>query len=154
MLRSFAMAGESPVTIALETRPEGASEVRRAVADGLIAFNSAAARPYEILPITIAARDERGAVVGGLAGEIRPAWRWLYVHQLWISQEYRQHGIGKQLLRAAEAEARRLGCLYAALDTLDFQARPFYEKEGYRVWAIRDDYPPGHKQFYMRKELT
>jgi GNAT superfamily N-acetyltransferase len=148
------MAGELPVTIALETRPEGVSEVRNAVADGLIAFNSAESQPYEILPITIAARDDRGAIVGGLAGEIRPAWKWLYVQQLWISQEYRQHGIGKQLLRAAEAEARRLGCLYAGLDTLDFQARPFYEKEGYRVWAVRDDYPPGHKQFYMRKELT
>jgi GNAT superfamily N-acetyltransferase len=154
MLRSFAMAGESRVTIALETRPEDVSEVRRAVADGLIAFNSAESQPYEILPITIAARDDGGAIVGGLAGEIRPAWKWLYVQQLWISQEHRQHGIGKQLLRAAEAEARRLGCLHAALDTLDFQARPFYEKEGYRVWAVRDDYPPGHQQFYMRKALT
>ncbi len=148
------MAGESPVTVALESRPEVANDVRRAVADGLIAFNSAQSQPYEILPVTIAARDDRGAVVGGLAGEIRPAWKWLYVQQLWISEEYRQRGIGQQLLRAAEAEARRLGCLYAALDTLDFQARPFYEKEGYRVWAVRDDYPPGHQQFYLRKALT
>jgi GNAT superfamily N-acetyltransferase len=154
MLRSFAMAGESPVTIALETRPDGASDVRRAIADGLIAFNSAQSQPYEILPITIAARDHRGAIVGGLAGEIRPAWKWLYVQQLWISEDHRQQGIGKQLLRSAEAEARRHGCLHVGLDTLDFQARPFYEKEGYRVWAVRDDYPPGHQQFYMRKALT
>lgn len=40
------------------------------------------------------------------------------------------------------------------LDTLDFQALPFYEREGYSIFGILEDYPPGHRQYYLRKSLT
>lgn len=53
----------------------------------------------------------------------------------------------------AEAEAVRRGCHHALLDTFDFQARPFYERLGYRVWGELADFPAGHTWFYLSKAL-
>jgi hypothetical protein len=53
----------------------------------------------------------------------------------------------------AEDEGRRRGCKYAYLDTLSFQARPFYEKHGWEVFATQDDYPLGHTRWFLKKTL-
>lgn len=42
----------------------------------------------------------------------------------------------------------------AALDTFEYQARPFYEKLGYQLFGTLDGYPPGYRQFYLRKRLS
>ena len=41
------------------------------------------------------------------------------------------------------------------LDTLSFQARPFYEKLGYRVYGQLEDFPAGsgHTRYYLTKTL-
>ena len=53
----------------------------------------------------------------------------------------------------AEQEARRRGCRYAQLTTYSFQARGFYEKLGYSVVGQMDDYPPGRRSLWMRKDF-
>lgn len=40
------------------------------------------------------------------------------------------------------------------LRTFGFQARGFYEKQGYRVVGALEDYPPGNAMFWMRKDLA
>jgi len=40
------------------------------------------------------------------------------------------------------------------LETHSYEARPFYEKLGYEVFAALEDYPPGHTKFYLRKQLA
>ena len=50
-----------------------------------------------------------------------------------------------------EAEARARGCIGATLGTYDFQARPFYEKQGYEVFGTLEPYPNGHCSYYLRK---
>ena len=50
--------------------------------------------------------------------------------------------------------ARARGCRHARLDTFDFQARTFYEQLGYRVYAELPDFPEGHRQFHLIKELA
>ena len=57
------------------------------------------------------------------------------------------------LLRMAEAEARTRGCSHVMLTTYSFQARGFYEKEGYRVVGEMAGYPPGATYYWMRKDL-
>ena len=63
-------------------------------------------------------------------------------------------GNGTRLLQAAEAYAVERGCFAATLETHSFQARPFYEKYGYQVFATLDDWPPGHAKYFMRKQLA
>ena len=40
------------------------------------------------------------------------------------------------------------------LDTFSFQARPFYERHGYRVVGTVPGFPHGHERYFMAKELS
>jgi hypothetical protein len=55
-------------------------------------------------------------------------------------------------MAAAETEGRRRGCSAVWLDTFEFQARPFYEKLGYRLFGTLD-FPAGFKRFFLQKAL-
>ena len=39
------------------------------------------------------------------------------------------------------------------MDTFSFQARPFYEKLGYRVFGQLPDYPRGQTRYFLAKAL-
>jgi GNAT superfamily N-acetyltransferase len=122
------------------------------VVRGLLAFNEARLGPADDHPANFVARDARGNVVGGILGRMR--WRWLYIAKLWVDDGARGQGIGKRLMAAAEDLARSRGCTDVSLDTFDFQARPFYEKLGYELFGTLEGYPPGSRQYYLRKRLT
>ena len=96
-------------------------------------------------------RDDSGAILGGLVG--LTYWDWLEIEYFWVQDELRGRGYGHELLRRAEAEARRRGCQHAYLETFSFQAHDFYGARGYRVVGALEDYPPGETFYWMRKEL-
>lgn len=102
--------------------------------------------------LTIVARTDSGGLAGAALGEAGRGW--LHVSVVWVDESHRKLGVGSTLVRAIEAEALRLGCHSAYLDTFSYQARPFYEKLGYAVFGVLDDYPPGHQRYYMRKRLA
>ena len=137
------------VTIGVE--PEPAALVRGLVTSGLHAYNALHAPAHEFSSLVIAARCE-GVVVGGLVGDT--GWQWLHVGQLWVAESHRRRGVGSQLLQTAEAEALRRGARHVYLETFDFQAREFYERHGYVVFGIHEDYPPGHCRYHMRRDLV
>jgi GNAT superfamily N-acetyltransferase len=90
--------------------------------------------------------------LGGLLGNIWGGW--LHVTHLWVAAPARRHRNGTRLLQAAEQYAVERGCFAATLETASFEARPFYEKLGYEVFAALEDYPPGHTKYYLRKQLA
>jgi GNAT superfamily N-acetyltransferase len=106
-------------------------------------------RHHRQLAVTL--RDDDGRLIGGLTADT--VWGWLQVKLLWVTSEHRGKGYGAELLTAAEDEARRRGCHHALLDTFDFQARGLYELLGYEVFGTLDDFPRGHRRFFMRKAL-
>ena len=122
------------------------------VHDGLREFNARHAGPSNRTRLAVFLRDPSGRVLGGLIGET--SWRWLYVDAFWIHESARGQGHGARMLRAAEERARERGCTDAYLDTFSFQALPFYEKEGYVRYGVLEDFPPGHRRYYLRKRLT
>jgi len=71
-----------------------------------------------------------------------------------VAEPLRGQGYGKQLLEAAEEEARTQGCRGVHTSTHSFQARPFYEKFGYEVVGEIPDHPAGHSLFFLKKMLT
>ena len=135
-------------TITLEERPDPADQ--QAVLDGLLAFNTAIVGDPKLTPFSVFLRSE-GAVVGGLIARL--AWNWLYVEKFWIAESHRGQGHGTRLLAEAERFARERGCRWAHIDTLEFQALPFYERFGYRVWGVLEGYPPGYCKYHVRREL-
>ena len=96
-------------------------------------------------------RAPDGDVLGGVIGETH--WNWLYVNLMWLREDLRGQGYGQRLLALAEAEARQRGAEYAYLDTFSFQAPEFYKKQGYEVFGMLENFPPGHQRYYMRKVL-
>jgi GNAT superfamily N-acetyltransferase len=102
-------------------------------------------------PIGVFARDPQGKVVGGVLAMVN--WNWLDISLVWVAASRRGTGLGHQLLARIEDAGRRRGCTHAHLDTFSYQARPFYERHGYEVFGTLEDYPPGHRRFFMRRAL-
>lgn len=117
----------------------------------LVAYNAAAAGPQHNRPLAILLRDTNGKVVGGLSG--RTWWGWLYIDLLFIPEVQRRAGLGSEILQAAETEARRRGCTNVYLSTYSFQAKPFYERHGYREYGRLDGFPGGASSHWMTKAL-
>jgi hypothetical protein len=76
------------------------------------------------------------------------------VRYLWVRDDWRGHGYGRQLLAAAEAEAARRGCRQIVLSTHSFQAPGFYLKQGYTIVGQYENYPRGFQQIFLTKNLT
>lgn len=144
------MSEAQSAVLALEDPPTDAS--LDAIDHGLRGYNRRFFDRGTTVTLCMTVRDGEGAIVGGCIFHLR--WHWLEVEDLWLDDGWRGRGLGRTLLAAVEAEAMRRGCTKARLDTASFQARPFYEKCGYRTWGTIDDYPPGHAVHYMAKDLT
>jgi len=154
-----------------------ADEAARAfILDSLRAYNTAASpghrairQPGAIRPLDVFLRDAdespislvspegspsaaaAGRIVGGLIGSTQ--WDWLNVDYFWLAESVRLRGYGSRLLRLAEDEAIRRGCRHSRLETFSFQARGFYEKNGYRVVGQLDGFPPGGVLYWLRKDF-
>jgi GNAT superfamily N-acetyltransferase len=102
--------------------------------------------------VALALRDADSVIVGGLYGATM--WSWLMIDGLWVAEALRGQGLGRRLLLAAEDLAVRRGCRGSWLGTFDFQARAFYERHGYAVFAELPGFPPGHTHLHLWKSLT
>jgi GNAT superfamily N-acetyltransferase len=138
------------LAFSIETNP--ADRDVEALAKGLNAHALPITGAAGFQPLAVFARDASGALVGGAHGQVN--WTWLHVALLWVAADRRHRGLGSKLLGAIESAAAQRGCRAAHLDTFSYQARPFYERHGYVLFATLDDYPPGHQRFFLRKSLA
>ncbi len=97
-------------------------------------------------------RNEKGEIIAGINTTMY-LWHCLFVDTLWVREDYRKAGLGTLLMQAIEKEAKEQGCYLAHVDTFDFQARGFYEKNGYTLFGTLENCPKGHQRFYLKKEL-
>ena len=102
-------------------------------------------------PIHIWALDQQAEVVGGLVARTHRLRSWLEIVTLWVREDMRGLGIGREMMSRVEAEARARGCLYAR--TATDQALGFYGKCGYLLYGKLDNCPPGTTAFYVWKDL-
>ena len=123
---------------------------RRFIDDGINLYNLADTGIPEYFPANFVLRSDRGEALVGLLAMIWGGW--LRVGTLWVSELARRQGHGSRLLQAAEDYARERGCIGVCLDTFSFQARPFYEKLGYRVFGTLENHPAGHQHYFMTKQ--
>lgn len=138
--------------ITLEDTPSEAD--KDFVRDGLIAFNRANINPAifeSYQPLCLFVRDNHGKVLGGLLAITY--WGWLVIEILWLPETLRGQDLGTDLVTMAEAEAIKRGCHSAMLDSLSHQAPGFYQKLGYEVFAVLEDFPPGHEKIFLKKRL-
>jgi GNAT superfamily N-acetyltransferase len=120
--------------------------------DGLTEFNTPFGGHHGFRQINLAVRRPGEArPAGGLVGFV--LHRWFFVRLFYLPEDLRRGGLGAMLLRRAEQAALAHGCIGIWLDTFSFQARPFYEKQGYRVFGTIEEHPPGHARHFLMKRL-
>ncbi len=138
----------SELRIIVEAEP--AQAWREVVERGLRSYNTAATGIVEFYPVGFVIKDAAGAIVGGLLGNIWSGW--LHVRSLWVDALWRGRGYATELMGAAERYAIGKGCVAAFLQTASYEARPLYEKLGYRVFVEINDHPiKGHRRYYLTK---
>lgn len=96
--------------------------------------------------------DSQGMIIAGCLA-VRTVWNTAEVSVLWVDADYRKQGLGSMILKEVEQEAKAKGCTIIHLDTFDWQAKEFYEKNGYSVFGTLEDCPKGHCRYYMKKVL-
>lgn len=122
------------------------------IVNGVDNFNIATTGIAAYYPVQYYLRDEDDSVLGGLLGY---TWGdWMHVNHLWIADAARGKGHAREMMAAAESYAKKRGCIGAYLETYSFQARPLYERLGYKVVGQIDNMPPGHTHYFMKKEFA
>lgn len=145
------MPDKIDVDVILTDAPDAADSA--IVQEGLRAYNTATAGRDDYRPLAVFVTDsETGKVVGGLfggsyLGQVR-------IDRFFLPEGLRRGGLGSRLLAMAEAEGCRRGCTRISLNTLEIQARGFYEKQGYDTAATLDCDPPGVTRYLMSKRLA
>ena len=125
------------------------AEADAAVIDaGLGDFNDTAAPLHLVQGLATFARDG-DVVIGGAVG--RTWGTACELQQLWVRPEHRRRGVAHELVARFEARARERGCTSFYLYTFSFQARGFYESQGYHVAHALHGYPLGIAQYLMVK---
>ncbi|MGV8984395.1 GNAT family N-acetyltransferase [Clostridium sp.] len=77
----------------------------------------------------------------------------MYITRLIVSEEYRGKQIGTNLMNIIEDKARLLGIYSISTGTVEFQARGFYEKQGFRVVMTKENCPRGFDSYKMTKRI-
>lgn len=126
------------------------------IIDRLVEYNlSQVPAEQEVLFDTLDKKitDDNGKIIAGCVAKMY-CWNVAYIDTLWVDSKYRGKGLGAKLLAEIEKTAKLKGCYLIHLDTFDFQAKEFYEKQGYEVFGILEDCPKGHFRYYLKKELN
>lgn len=128
--------------------PDPPAEFRGGLGQRINAFHSQTV-PIQSSRFGVQVHDPDKNLAGGLSGVM--AWGWLFIDAVWVDPSARGQGVGRRLLAMAERHGAEAGCHSVWLDT--FQARGFYEKLGYTVFGLLEDYPAGQARAFMRKRL-
>lgn len=117
----------------------------------IIDYNYASAAASDGRGLACFVRGEQGQIVAGISGY---TWAGMAeIEFLWVDDSLRGQGAGSQLLAAVEEEARRRGCALVIASTYSFQAPGFYRRHGYEMVGRIENCPPGHTNFWLKKDL-
>ena len=120
------------------------------ILDQLIRFNRDYLEIDKREPLAVWCKDDDGRKIGGITGVT--FGKWLEIKYLWVEQAQRGSRIGTELLKKIESAGKTRGCRYILLDTFEFQAKPFYEKNGFENVLTIDEYPLAGKRHYLVKK--
>lgn len=79
----------------------------------------------------------------------------IHVKALVVAQPHQGHGLGAGLLSELEEEARKRQVTSITLSTKSYQAKDFYLKQGYEIYASLEDVPQkGVVKYHLIKRIN
>ena len=90
-------------------------------------------------------------LIGGAIGFVE--FNWYFLDLLYIDEEYRNRNIGTNLIKEIEKFALEEHLTGVRMETWNFQAKGFYEKNGYSVFGEIKDCSPGTIDYHLKKEF-
>ena len=127
------------------------SQKSQVIRDLIRSYNRSKREAAESEPLNLYIEDDSGELMAGLVAET--FGNWLEIEYLFVKEDLRGQGIGSKLLQQAESEAKKRNCRSVFVNTYQFQAPAFYQKNGYKeVFTLRD-YPYDGQRHYYQKDL-
>lgn len=128
----------------------------KTISQGIVDFNHKMIPNLEPLDaevkFSIFVRDDDDKVIGGIRATCY--WNTLHIELLWLSQKARGGGVGSEMIKKAEQFALENHCEQVFVSTTSWQAKPFYEKQGYQLAFTLPDYPKDHASHFLTKRLV
>ena len=120
--------------------------------DRIYAFNVEQTGIDDGRMLALVVRDANGRAVAAALGH---TWGGTCeLKTVWVDAPLRRAGLGRALVLRAIAEAEARGCSQLLLATHSFQAPDFYARLGFREVFRLNDYPSGHAEIWMLRELA
>ncbi|WP_371264811.1 GNAT family N-acetyltransferase [Paenibacillus sp. BC26] len=130
----------------------GSSDDAAYVRNKLIEFNARHVPNGRYEEVNLCLKNDKGEIIAGLNSAV--CWNWMEIDILWVHDDHKRQGHGKQLLEEAEQIARAKDCTFIKLNTFSFQAPEFYKKYGYTEIGVIVNAPLGNKHYYYKKDLN
>ena len=98
---------------------------------------------------------EENDIVIGFASGLTNYQKWFYLSDLWVHEDNRRHGLGAKLLKMLEEKIKTIGIEHIYTWTTGFINPKFYEKQGYKVFTIFEDFcgVKGYQRTGYRKDF-
>ena len=127
------------------------SQKSQIIGDLIRSYNRSKREVAESESLNLYVEDDSGELMAGLIAET--FGNWLEIEYLFVKEDLRGQGIGSQLLQQAESEAKKRNCRYVFVNTYQFQAPAFYQKQGYKEVFTLKYYPYDGQRHYYQKNL-
>jgi len=98
------------------------------------------------------AYDTQDDMIAALLADV--FWDWIYVDEIWVSENHRRKGIGKALIAKAEDYAKTSSLAGLYLWTQSWQAEDFYRSLGYTEFVKFSHFPKGHFRIGFYKQFS
>ena len=93
--------------------------------------------------------DADGSLIAGIVAAVG-CWHACNLDSIWVKEAHRGQGLGSRLLRDIEREAKEAGAYIVMTCACDWNVG-FFQKNGYTVSGVLEDYPKGHRAYELQK---
>ncbi|MGY5870900.1 MAG: GNAT family N-acetyltransferase [Candidatus Thorarchaeota archaeon] len=138
-------------TIVEDSTPESQAAVRRGLGSNFVDHVSNVQKEYPHTAFIFILKNNDGKVIGGANGYTTLGT--IFTEGLWVAEQYRGQGYGKDLLRHVEDLAKERRCVANQSACFSFQNLEFFKKQGYGFYGHTDAYPNGVIEYFLIKRF-
>ena len=135
-----------------EIHKEDNSELDKYLTDSIVSYGIEQLKGNKPKKLYCCYRDIKGKLVAGATGTV--TLNLFFVSYLFVEPEYRNNGLGSNLLLEIEKVARQCGCNIIRLNTFNKKAQNLYLNSGFVETIKIPNYMNGFDLVYYHKNIS